>query len=141
MAQARTLQFTTDPQEFAQQVRTHFDTPIATCVVTAGVEAANVRRITVQVVDRLKRPWPARWLVWVFLTATAAGDPSGTGNTVAFISGAVQMTALIGGLWFVQADADGQIVFDVTIAGAASRFVGTQPDGGIPSVSAELVWA
>jgi len=128
-------------EQFAQMVRTWFDTPIATCTMTAGAEAANKRRITLQVVDRLKNPWPSRWLVWVFLTPTETGAPSGAGNTVAFIQGDVQITAVIGGMWLVQADVNGQIVLDVTIAGAATRYVGTQPDAGIPTISPAVVWA
>ena len=142
MPQARTLQFTTDTGEALRQIQTHFDSPIASGVVTAGAEdGSSKRRITVQVVDRLKRPWQARWLVWVFLATSPTGAPSGSGNTVAFVSGDVLMTTVVNGMWLVMADADGRIVFDVTVAGVASRYVGTQPDAGIPVVSSAVVWA
>lgn len=140
MAQARTLQFGSD-QAVLQQVRTWFDTPIATCVVTAGAEdGSSKRRITVQVVDRLKRPWAGRWLVWIFLSTTAAGDPDGTGNTVAFVSGSVQEEIVVNGEWSILSDADGQVVFDVTVSGTAARFVGSLVLGQ-PQPSAQLDWS
>lgn len=104
-------------------LRTHFDSPLAHCHVSVGAEAANVRRVTLQVRDRIRSEWPDTWLVLVYLTTTSGGDPSSTGNTVEFVTGNVFTTMLPNGAWEVISDEDGVIAFDVTITGAATRYV------------------
>lgn len=100
------------------------DDPIAHCSHVAGTEAANVIRVTMQVRDRLEVPWAGRWLVWVIITATENGDPVAT-QTVTFNSGTVLETVLVDGVWRVITTTAGLIEMDVTIAGAATRYVHT----------------
>ncbi len=140
MPEARTLQDTRDLFRAYQTVRQWFDDPRASCRVTATAEAANKRTFTVQVTDRLLKNWTGRWKVFLYLSTTAAGDPDGTGNTVAFTTGLVLNTTVINGAWDVLTDVNGVAVFDLTIAGAATRYVGTLPTGGRPLVSDSFTW-
>lgn len=121
--EVRTLEHAATGVLPAQQVRTHFDTPIAIVGVSAAAESANARVITLQVRDRLMRPWLRRWRVRVRIATTAGGDASGTGNTVAFTTGTVVETIKINGEYEVLSSAGGVVAFSLTIAGAATRFV------------------
>lgn len=137
----RTLKQSGNTDAVLRALRTHFDSSIAHCKVTAATEDTNVRRITVQVRDRLLEPWEDRWLVTVYLTATTGGDPSATGNTVAFVAGTVFQTVTANAAYVVLSDENGRVVFDLTIAGAASRFVCTSVAGGRVRESIEFTWA
>jgi len=124
--QPRTLAHETSEFEFRHFVRQHFDSPPASCGVVAnaeGTSGANVRRFTLQVKDRLRKDWDRRWLVTFYLAATSGGDPSAAGNTVAIVTGVTSRVVLANAWYEVLTDASGLVVFDVTIAGAASRFV------------------
>lgn len=114
------------------------DDPIAHCSHVAGTEAANVIRVTLQVRDRLDVVWPGRWLVWVFITATENGDPVAT-QTVTFNSGSVLETVLIDGVWRVVTTTAGLIELDITIVGAATRYVHTIVEKRADS--AAVVWS
>lgn len=114
------------------QLRAQFNTPLAVCKVSAGVEATNVRRITIQVVDRLKRDAGGRWVITVWLAATSGGAPSATGNTVAAVSGTTILSTITANAAYrLITDANGQAQIDVTISGAASRYVGSIVEGKV----------
>lgn len=123
--ETRTLRAHTDPREAQRQLAIHFDSPEASVRGTAGAEDTNVTRFTLQVVDRLGNPWArvggGRWLVFVYISPTEHGDPSATGNTVAFVTGTVVQTIVAHSTYLVLTDADGLIELDVTVAGAAVR--------------------
>lgn len=138
--EARSLQYGASPSEFKDSLRSLFDTPLATLAVTAGAEAANVRRFSLQTIDRLARPWDGRWLVELWVQATATGDPSATGNTVAWVSGTVLETILPHSHFRILTDEDGRASFDLTIAGAATRYIGSVVRGRI-KVSDGVTWA
>lgn len=124
--QPRTLAHAGSAFEFEHRVREHFDSPVASCSVTAdaeGATAANTRRFTLRVKDRVRENWHRRWLVSFYLSPTASGAPDATGNTVALVTGTLSRTVLANGWYEVLTDATGLVVFDVTIAGAAARFV------------------
>ena len=138
MAKSRTLGI--NPLTFDGEVRSHFDEDIASLRVTAGSEAANARTLTLQVIDRVKREWKDRFLIEVWLQATATGAPSATGNTVAWVTGTVTETVLPNAHWRVITTVDGLASLDVTIAGAATRYVGFVI-GSIVQVSSAITWA
>lgn len=138
MAKSRTLSM--NMATFESDVRSHFDEDVASLRVTFGTETANKRTITLQVIDRVKVPWAARFLVEVWIQATLGGDPSATGNTVAWVSGNVTETILPMGHWRIITDANGLASFDLTIAGAATRYIGSAVRG-IVKVSDSITWA
>lgn len=122
------------------QVRAQFHTPLAVCRVSAGAEATNIRRVTIQVMDRLKRDVPGRWVILVYLSPTSGGAPSSTGNTVAAVTGTtVLQTVTANAAYRLLTDENGQAQIDVTISGAASRFVSTVVEGKVRE-SAEIEW-
>ncbi len=132
MAEARTLRAGISQREFQRQATLQFDAPIARVRSAAGPESANVVRFTLQVVDRLGKPWgpvEGRWLIEVYLSPTQHGAPSAAGNTVAWITGTVYDTVLANAAYRVLADANGKAELDVTVAGAATRFVHTAACG------------
>lgn len=115
-----------NPASFADEVRANFDTPIWSVRVSAGAEAVDKRRITLQVIDRRSRDALGVYWAVLWLTATSGGIPDPTGNTVAFISadtvlGTIEPQAA----WFIQTGVDGAAAFDLTITGAATRYVGS----------------
>jgi len=73
------------------------------------------------------------------LSATSGGDALG-GHTITFSLGTVVQTILIGGEWEVESDASGLIVFEVTIAGAATRYIHADVLGK-DRASDAVVWA
>lgn len=138
MAKSRTLSM--NMATFESDVRSHFDEDVASVRFTAGSEAANKRTVTMQVIDRVKVPWASRFLVEVWIQATLGGDPSATGNTVAWVSGNVTETVLPMGHWRIITDANGAASFDLTIAGAATRYFGSAVRG-IVKVSDSFAWS
>lgn len=120
--EVRTLSHSSNQTDLLALVRSQFDTPIGLTIASAGAEAANVRSITVQVVDRIFKPWNGLWLVELYLSTTATGAPGGT-QTVSFTAGNVLETIRPTQHWRVCTDTLGKLVLDVTIVGAASRYV------------------
>lgn len=140
---ARTLLAGQSAAELAAKLPQFFDKPVARMSFSVGPEGtpgANQRRFTGQVKDRLRRDWAGRRMVLIYLTATADGDASAAGNTVAFLVGTVIETLLINGAWRVLTSAAGQVVFDVTVAGVATRYAYGMVLG-IPDPSDAVTWA
>lgn len=132
--QSRTLQQATDRASFERMVRSNFDSPRAEVRISAGAEdGANTRRITLEVIDRLKAPWQGRWRVWVYLTAVQDGAPNAVGNTVALVAGTTALQAVTANaVYHLLTGTDGKAVFDLTVpAGAQTRYVCAEVDGQI----------
>lgn len=124
-----------------QQIRQQFSTPLALCRVTAAAESADKRRISIQVIDRLKRDATGRWVVLVWLAATSGADPDDTGNTVAIVTGTGTLQEITANAaYLLITDSTGLAQIDLTISGAASRFVNTIVQGKVRE-SAEITWA
>lgn len=119
--EARALPQGLDNAEFQDKVRALIDTNIAACRVSAGAEASNVRRVTVQVADRLRVTWKGRWTVFLYIATTEGGPPNGS-QLVSFVDGTVLVTILANGAWIAQTDAEGKLTLDVDVSGAGSRF-------------------
>lgn len=115
-----------------QHLRAQFSVPLARCTVTAGDEALNVRRLTIQVIDRLGREAAGRWVVLVYISATSGGDPSATGNTVSVVAGTGTLeTVTSNAAYRLITDADGQAQIDLTVSGSATRYVSTIVEGKV----------
>lgn len=111
------------------------DNPPADCLVTAGNEAANVIRFTLAARDRLGHPWKGRFLVAVWLAATAYGAPGGT-QTTSFAAGTVVEELAADRAWLVLTDASGEIKLDVTVSGAGTRHLHHLVLGPVPAPKA-----
>lgn len=133
MAQCRSITQTRDVQAFAQQVRSHIDNARAELTVSAGDEdGSSVRAFTLQVVDRLKKPWAGRWRFWVYVAAASGGDPSAAGNTVVWTTGAVLQAVTANALYHAVTDDQGRAAFTLTPgAGAATRYLMADIDGQV----------
>lgn len=118
--------------QYLTRVAGFIDQPIADGAVSVGAEAANVRRFTLEVVNRLDRPRPGRWLVLVWLAETAYGAPGGT-QTTSFNAGTVVEELAADQAWVVLTDADGAVELDVTVAGAATRHLHHLVLGPVPT--------
>ena len=138
MADAQTLTISDDPLSAMQGVRSQFNRARAEVKVTAAAEATNARRITLQVIDRLKKTFPGRWLIDVFVTGSSGGNPSATGNTVSWVTG-FPLTVTANAWYRVITDSTGLAVFDLTISGAATRYV-CSTIGGEFKESEPLAW-
>jgi len=120
--EVRTMTQTPDPGAALRAVRTHLDSPLASCSIVVAAESADSRSITIQVRDRLGKAWAQPWRVRIRLSGTANGAAVG-GHTVSFAVGTVVETITVGGEWEVRASAAGTIGLSVTIAGSATRFI------------------
>lgn len=89
----------------------------------AGAEVANVRRFTLQVQSRRGRARSGRFVVLVWVTTADGGGPGGA-QTVATVAGTVLVTITANQAWQMLTDSSGKIQLDVTIAGAATRYLG-----------------
>ena len=126
-------------QVFAAEVARQLGLPIADVIVTAGAEAANVRRITIQVVDRLETQWTARWEALVWLSSTDGGDTAAAdGSTI--VNGTAIQTITTDGAWRFISDANGRIVIDVELSGAGTRYVAVSIAGGQVRYSSAFAW-
>ena len=105
--------------------------------ITAEAEAeyaANERRVTIQ-----GGPWRQKVRVWI--SDADYGAPDDTGNTVTVETGtAMGNNDVANEDYEIISDASGTVKIDITIAGAASRYVMAEIDGVIYS-SGELTWA
>ncbi len=92
-------------------------------VITAGDEAANVRRVTIECTDRHGYKRPARYLVRVWISATSLGVPGGS-QTISLVTGTLIQTVSANVALVIASDANGAIVFDLDAgAGAQTRYV------------------
>lgn len=101
--------------------------------ITAGAESADKRTVTIQ-----GGPW--RQAVRVWISESDYGAPSATGNTVTIAAGTTLRTITANADYEVISDAAGKVDVDITISGAASRYVMAEVDGRIYS-SGEVTWA
>lgn len=108
---------------FSQRVAEYFDRQIGQVIVTEGAQVGDVRRFTLQVVDRRRRPLNGRWPVMVYVSETEDGDPSGTDNVVTLVTGVTLATYAANAAYLVLSDEDGVIVLDLDVTGAVSRYV------------------
>jgi hypothetical protein len=135
---ARTLQQGTSPEVFRHQTTMAIDEPRARTRVTSEVRPLGVRRIRLQVVDRLKRDWSSLWTVHVWLSTTLGGTPGGT-QTVALLTGTALETYTPNVRWRFLTDATGAIELDVSGVASGTRYVFAEvlgevepmPDGGV----------
>ncbi len=101
--------------------------------ISAGAEAADVRTITIS-----GGSWRSRVRVWI--ATSDFGAPSATGNTVALTTGTQLRELTANADYEFISDGSGQVVFDLTITGAATRYILAEVDGRIIS-SGQLDWA
>jgi hypothetical protein len=104
------------------QVAALFDRDPVECRADVGAEVSNVRRITVQVVDRLGVEWPGIWPVRVWIATVDGGGPAGT-NTLGVVTGTLVSTLISGQYIEGLTNASGVLEVDLTVTGAANRFV------------------
>jgi hypothetical protein len=118
-----------------------FDEHRAAAQITAGAEdGGNTRRFTIQVVDRLREPWKARWRVLVKIGTAADGDPAGT-QTVSVATGTLLQTIAADQLLMVLSTPNGLIEVDVTIAGAETRYLAAEVVGKFDTETGAITWA
>lgn len=110
------------------------------CGVTAGAEANDKRTVTVQARDAADNALAGRFLIHFWIAAADYGAPDATGNTVSVTTGTTCQTLTANANYAVVSDANGKILFDLTISGAATRFVLAEIDGRVHS-SGALAWS
>jgi hypothetical protein len=101
--------------------------------ITAGDESADKRTITVQ-----GGPWRQKVRLWI--ATSDYGAPSASGNTVSIAAGTILQTIVANADYEVISDATGKVDVDITISGAASRYILAEVDERIYS-SGEVTWA
>jgi|GEM_PF-1190364 len=108
--------------------------------VTAGAEAGDTRLITVQARDAAGNNLAERVLVRVWLAESDFGAPSAAGNTVSVATGTTYETETANAAYKVISTAGGAAAVNVTISGAATRYVMAEIDGRVYS-SGQIDWA
>jgi len=101
--------------------------------LAAGAETADQRTITIQ-----GGPWPQRLRVWI--ATSDYGAPNASGNTVAVSTGTTLREITANADYEIITGASGTAAIDVTVSGAASRYIMVETDGRIFS-SGEITWA
>lgn len=108
--------------------------------ISAGAEAANVRRISFQVIDRQGQAVPDRFVLRVDASDAAYGAPVNT-QALAAVSGTVVLRELVADQSLdLLTDSAGLARLDVTIVGAASRWFHAGVGDGKLWESAEIAW-
>lgn len=131
-------------RDFTRTVRAFFDRNRAEVRVTAnaeGTNGANVRRFTVQVIDRTgESVTKSLWCLRLFIGTTARGAPGGT-QTYALVTGTALTTITANQVYDVLTDEYGKVVFDLTVTGAATRYVTAVVLGEVQPPPAGFTWA
>jgi len=108
--------------------------------ITAGAESSDTRAVTIQARDAGDNNLAQRVLVRLWIDDAEYGAPDATGNTVGVTTGTTIEAITANAYYVVESDASGTVVFDLTVSGAASRYVMAEIDGRIYS-SGELTFA
>lgn len=109
-------------RQFAQQVIRSIRQHAWDARITAAAEAANARRITIQLVNRRREAISARVPITVLIATSQSGTPSNS-QTTSVAAGTLLDTYITNAALLALTDADGKIQLDVTVAGAATRWV------------------
>lgn len=112
--------------------------PILAVKITAAAEAANVRTFTLQLVDRARKDVHMVAPVKFWISTTDGGPPSGA-QTVAITAGTTWLAAIANQAYEALTDTTGKITVQVTVVGAASRFVQAAVSG-IPTNPDAFAW-
>lgn len=109
-------------------------------VVTAGTEAANVRTITIQCVDRRGQAKTGRFVLLVVIETASYGGPAGAQTVGTPSTGTILHTLTANQSLVLVTGADGSAVFDLTVVGAATRYILVDVLGEAAQ-SAALTWS
>lgn len=101
--------------------------------MSVGDEVGDTRTITVQVRDAGGDDLPGRFRVRLWIAPTEFAAPDASGNAVAVSTGAQLRELTADADCELITDADGAAAVDLTVAGAASRYVHAETDGRIHS--------
>lgn len=104
-----------------------------------GGEASDVRTITLRVRDIDGRDTKQQFSVRLWVSTSADGGPA-AGQTITFSSGTILVTVTANQFYEVLTTADGQIILNVTVAGAGSRWIRAHVAGEM-FTSNEALWA
>jgi hypothetical protein len=113
---------------------------IPSVAISAGAESGNTRTVTLQLTDATGANLAHRARLRVWLAETEYAAPSATGNTVAVTAGTLLRQLTADADYELVTAADGSVVLNVTVSGAASRYVMGEVDGRVVS-SGELTWS
>ncbi len=108
--------------QWGNELSALIDRPLAEPKISAGVEASDVRRVTVQLRDRIQRNRTGRQRVLVWVSTTAQGDPAGT-QTVTVVDGYTLATIASNQAYELLTDAAGKVTLDIEVTGAGTRYV------------------
>jgi hypothetical protein len=115
-------------RQFQRQTVIALDTPIVDTRITATPEALDTRQYTIQAVNRARADVRVRVPMLVIISTTDDGPPGGV-QTVTIVDGTLLSTFSPNQCFLILADATGKITLDVTVTGAATRFVRALPLG------------
>jgi len=105
-----------------------------------GTTAADTHRITIQTRNRRGDVLRGSWRVEFYTSTSPEGPPVSLGHTLSVLNGQVTETIVGAAHYRCLTDSDGQIVFDLTIAGPATRYVIAKIDGH-SEASEAIAWA
>jgi hypothetical protein len=108
--------------------------------VTAGEETSDTRTVTCRLVDAAGNDLAERFRVRLWVSTSETGAPDATGNTLSVVTGTQLREITADADVEIISDAAGTVAVDLTVSGAASRYVHAEADGRIHS-SGELTWS
>lgn len=112
----------TSGQHFAREAMAFSSEPHLQVRTTAGAEASNVRRFTLQVVNRRGKACFGPFALLVIIGTVDGGAPGGT-QTVSVVTGAMLQTITANQALIINTAANGSASIDITVSGAGTRYV------------------
>ncbi len=143
MSELRPILNANDPRAVANAIRDASELlgiDRVRAVITAGTEAANVRTITVQCVDRRGQAKAGRFVLLAIIETASYGGPAGAQTVGTPSVGTILHTLTANQSLVLVTGADGRVVFDLTVVGAATRYILVDVLGEA-SQSAALTWS
>lgn len=135
---------------FASQVSEMMDRPLAAIQFAIGGEVSDIRRVTMQVVDRTGQnaipgqdyqllPSSNRFMLTVRIGTAEWGAPAGTQVVTVTTGTAIKVLTTDQLLW-IETDATGKAAIDIEVTGAGTRYV-TATVGVESASSGAIAWA
>lgn len=126
-----------DPRRDLEMLREAIDRPALRATISLGAEASNVIPVTIQAVNRYRRPHrgPVRVNFWA--ATVEWGGPAGT-QTFSIVKGTSVFNYTANRHIMLLTATDGMAIVNITVSGAGTRYLYADVGGAIEGVPA--VW-
>lgn len=126
-----------DPRRDLDAIREAIDRPALRATISLGAEASNVIPVTIQAVNRYKRPYRGAVRVNFWAATTQWAGPAGT-QTFSIVKGTSVFNYTANRHIMLLTATDGMAIVNITVSGAGTRYLYADVGGAIEGVPA--VW-